>query len=186
MKDLLEAGVHFGHQTRRWNPKMKRYIFGKRSGIYIIDLQRTLALFPRAADFAKSLGQRAALVCSWEQSGRLRRLSKRKLAVRSVLRDPPLAGRHAHQLRDHPRFGRATQGHRAASADEEVLLTKKETLRLEREREKMSRNLEESATWIGCQMRSFVVDPKKEHIAVAEANQARIAGDGHRRHQLRP
>ena len=56
MKELLEAGVHFGHQTRRWNPKMKRYIFGKRSGIYIIDLQRTLALFHRAADFAKSLG----------------------------------------------------------------------------------------------------------------------------------
>ena len=57
MSELLEAGVHFGHQTRRWNPKMKRYIFGKRSGIYIIDLQRTLGLYREAAEFAKSLGQ---------------------------------------------------------------------------------------------------------------------------------
>jgi len=53
MKELLEAGVHFGHQTKRWNPKMKRYIFGKRNGIYIIDLQKTLKLFNDAAEFAR-------------------------------------------------------------------------------------------------------------------------------------
>src|SRR5262245_66033003 len=56
MKDLLEAGVHFGHQTRRWNPKMRRYIFGKRNGIYIIDLQKTLRRFREAADFVHQLG----------------------------------------------------------------------------------------------------------------------------------
>src|ERR1700743_1588100 len=56
MKQLLEAGVHFGHQTRRWNPKMKPYIFGKRNGIYIIDLQKTLKLFEQVADFVRDLG----------------------------------------------------------------------------------------------------------------------------------
>jgi small subunit ribosomal protein S2 len=55
MKDLLEAGVHFGHQTRRWNPKMKRYIFGKRNGIYIIDLQRTVRLFDEAAEYVSEM-----------------------------------------------------------------------------------------------------------------------------------
>src|SRR5688572_32060580 len=55
MKELLEAGVHFGHQTRRWNPKMKKYIFGKRNGIYIIDLQKTLKLFKEASAFVTEL-----------------------------------------------------------------------------------------------------------------------------------
>ena len=55
MKELLESGVHFGHQTRRWNPKMKPYIFGKRNGIYIIDLQRTLKLFAEAVEFVREL-----------------------------------------------------------------------------------------------------------------------------------
>ena len=55
MKELLEAGVHFGHQTRRWNPKMKPYIFGKRNGIYIVDLQKTLKLFEQAAEFVHDL-----------------------------------------------------------------------------------------------------------------------------------
>src|SRR5436190_290159 len=57
MKEMLEGGVHFGHQTRRWNPKMKQYIFGKRNGIYILDLQKTLKLFKQAADFANQLAR---------------------------------------------------------------------------------------------------------------------------------
>ena len=57
MKEMLEAGVHFGHQTRRWNPKMKRYIFGKRNGIYIIDLQKSLGLYQEAAEFVRELGR---------------------------------------------------------------------------------------------------------------------------------
>jgi small subunit ribosomal protein S2 len=62
MKELLEAGVHFGHQTRRWNPRMKPYIFGKRNGIYIIDLQKTVELFREAADFVHELGARGKQV----------------------------------------------------------------------------------------------------------------------------
>ena len=60
MKDLLEAGVHFGHQTRRWNPKMKRYIFGKRNGIYIIDLQKSLGLYQEAAEFVRETSRSEA------------------------------------------------------------------------------------------------------------------------------
>src|ERR1700756_4104991 len=65
MKELLEAGVHFGHQTRRWNPKMKPYIFGKRNGIYIIDLQKTLKLFQQVVEFVENMaahGQRLLFV----------------------------------------------------------------------------------------------------------------------------
>jgi len=58
MKELLEAGVHFGHQTRRWNPKMKRYIYGGRNGIYIIDLHKTLKLFDEAQNFIKELAEK--------------------------------------------------------------------------------------------------------------------------------
>ncbi|MDA2914839.1 30S ribosomal protein S2, partial [Acidobacteriia bacterium AH_259_A11_L15] len=62
MKELLEAGVHFGHQTRRWNPKMKEYIFGERNGIYIIDLQKTLKMFKKAAQFVTDLGTQGKAV----------------------------------------------------------------------------------------------------------------------------
>ena len=65
MRDLLEAGVHFGHQTRRWNPKMRRYIFGKRNGIYIIDLQKTLRRFHDAAEFVWNLGQAGRKILSF-------------------------------------------------------------------------------------------------------------------------
>ena len=104
MKNLLEAGVHFGHQTRRWNPKMKPYIFTERSGIYILDLQRTLRELEHAFNFARSVAQR----------GRHRAVRRhqeagpgadpvRGRAKRHALRQPPLARRHAHQLRDHAR-----------------------------------------------------------------------------------
>jgi small subunit ribosomal protein S2 len=62
MRELLEAGVHFGHQTRRWNPKMRRYIFSERGGIYIIDLQKTLELLEDAHDFARNLAERGGTV----------------------------------------------------------------------------------------------------------------------------
>lgn len=64
MKQLLEAGVHFGHQTRRWNPKMKKYIFTERNGIYIIDLQKTVKLVDAAYDYMKTLQKKAALLYS--------------------------------------------------------------------------------------------------------------------------
>ena len=105
MQELLEAGVHFGHQTRRWNPKMKPYIFGERNGIYIIDLAKTLQHVPRGRRVRRpGWAARAGGCCSSAPSGRRRRsVARGGAALRPVLRDPPLAGRHADQLRDHPR-----------------------------------------------------------------------------------
>ena len=79
MKDLLEAGVHFGHQTKRWNPKMKQFIFGERNGIYIIDLGKTVKLFREAEEFvSQPRRRRAARSCSSAPSGRRRTSSPRK------------------------------------------------------------------------------------------------------------
>ena len=103
MRALLEAGVHFGHQTRRWNPKMKPYIFQERNGIYIIDLSKTLAMLNerlrrRQADVAR---RPRHSVRRHEEAGAGRRQGRGR-ARRHVLRQPALAGRHAHQLRDDP------------------------------------------------------------------------------------
>ncbi len=101
MKDLLEAGVHFGHQTKRWNPKMKPYIFGERNGIYIIDLGRTAKLYREAAEFVANIasqgGTRAVRRHQAAGAGRHRRGSP---ALRHVLREPALARRPADQLHD--------------------------------------------------------------------------------------
>ena len=102
MRQLLEAGVHFGHQTRRWNPKMKRFIFGERSGIYIIDLQQTLAAHRDGVQLRPRPRRR-------RRHGPLHRHEEAgpgpdpdlRRAVRHALRQRALAGRHAHQLRDH-------------------------------------------------------------------------------------
>ena len=68
MKELLEAGVHFGHQTKRWNPKMKEYIFGERNGIYIIDLQKTLKMFKEASKFVQDLAADGRIMAAMEES----------------------------------------------------------------------------------------------------------------------
>ena len=82
MKELLEAGVHFGHQTKRWNPKMQKYIFGERNGIYIIDLQKTLKKFREAYAYVRDLAAGAAPCSSWaRRSKRRRRCSKRPAAA---------------------------------------------------------------------------------------------------------
>ena len=102
MKDLLEAGVHFGHQTKRWNPKMKEYIFGERNGIYIIDLGKTVKLFRDAEEFVSQPRRRRpddpVRRHQAPGSGRHRR---RSAALRHVLRQRALARRPAHQLRHH-------------------------------------------------------------------------------------
>ncbi len=82
MKELLEAGVHFGHQTKRWNPKMKEFIFGERNGIYIIDLQKTLKMFKEASKFVQDKAAEGKRYCSWAPSARRRtRLPKRRRAA---------------------------------------------------------------------------------------------------------
>ena len=78
MKELLEAGVHFGHQTKRWNPKMKEYIFGQRNGIYIIDLGKTVKLFREALEFVTNLAAKAGRFFSSEPSARRKTSSRKK------------------------------------------------------------------------------------------------------------
>ncbi len=112
MKELLEAGVHFGHQTKRWNPKMKEFIFGERNGIYIIDLQKTLKMFKDARKFVQDLARRQAHAVRRHQAAGPGRHRRRSAALRHVLHQPALAGRTAHQLGHGAEIGEAAEGTR--------------------------------------------------------------------------
>ncbi len=101
MKELLEAGVHFGHQTKRWNPKMKEYIFGERNGIYIIDLQKTLKLFKDAMRYVAEMaaqGKTVLFVGTKRQAQEA--IAEEASALQPILRESALAGRPAHQHAD--------------------------------------------------------------------------------------
>jgi small subunit ribosomal protein S2 len=175
MQELLEAGVHFGHQTRRWNPKMKPYIFGKRNGIYIIDLSKTLRQFREAADFVYKLGQ---------EGRRLLFVGTKRQAQDAVAEEARRCGQY---FVTHRWLGGTLTNFVTIRQSVERLLeiearlaedggahTKKEKLRLDRERERMNRNLEGVRDLEALPDAIFVVDPKKESIAVAEANKLGI------------
>lgn len=175
MQELLEAGVHFGHQTRRWNPKMKRYIFGKRNGIYIIDLQKSRELFLEAVDYVRELGR----------TGRRVLFVGTKRQARDVISEE--ARRCGQYFVTHRWLGgtltnfvtiRASverwKDIEARMSDTANPLLKKERLRLDRDREKMERNLEGIRELDMLPDAVFLVDPKKESIAVAEANKLGI------------
>jgi len=175
MKELLEAGVHFGHQTRRWNPKMKRFIFGKKSGIYIIDLHKTQASFSEAADYVREMGRvgarllfvgtkRQAQSVIAEEATRCGQFYMTHRWLGGTLTNFVTIRQSVDRLRDIEGW----------MADPESSLTKKEKLRLERERLKISRNLEGVRDMNSLPDALFVVDPKREHIAVAEANKLSI------------
>jgi small subunit ribosomal protein S2 len=175
MKELLESGVHFGHQTRRWNPKMKPYIFGKRNGIYIIDLQKTLRLFEEAADFVRDLaieGKRLLFVGTKRQAQEVVAEEARRCGEFFVTHRW-LGGTLTNFVTIRASIERL-KDIESRLDDEKSLMTKKERLRLEREREKMSRNLDGIREMSGLPDALFVVDPKKEAIAVAEANKLGI------------
>ncbi len=175
LKELLEAGVHFGHQTRRWNPKMKPYIFGKRNGIYIIDLQKTVALFRDAAAFVEDLGARGKQIVF---------VGTKRQAQQAIAEEARRCGQF---FVTHRWLGGTMTNYVTIRASIQRLqdvenrlnevdspLTKRELLRLEREREKMVRNLEGIRDMEGLPDAMFVVDPKREDIAVAEANKLGI------------
>ena len=175
MQELLEAGVHFGHQTRRWNPKMRRYIFGKRNGIYIIDLQQSLAMLNQALDFARDLGRsgrkllfvgtkRQAQDVVQEEARRCGQYWVTHRWLGGMLTNFVTIKSSVERLKDiETRLG-----------DDETPLIKKERLRLERERAKLNRNLEGVRELDGLPDALFIVDPKREEIAVAEANKLGI------------
>ncbi len=177
LQDLLEAGVHFGHQTRRWNPKMRRFIFAERSGIYIIDLQKTLRQILKAQETLRgvvSRGESVLFVCTKRQ---LKAIVQAEAAEAGALyvTERWLGGMLTNfqtlkkQIR---RLRELDQG----STDGEFgsNYTKKEKLLFERERIKLSRNLEGVKNMNRLPGVLFVVDAKKEKIAVAEANKLGI------------
>jgi small subunit ribosomal protein S2 len=175
MQELLEAGVHFGHQTRRWNPKMKPYIFAKRNGIYIIDLAKTLRAFREAAEFVEGLGR---------EGRRLMFVGTKRQAQDVVAEEARRCGQYwvTHRwlggtLTNFVTIRQSVEKMldiEARLADDKGVHTKKERLRMDRERERMTKNLEGVRDLEALPDALFVVDPKKESIAVAEANKLGI------------
>ena len=175
MKELLEAGVHFGHQTRRWNPKMKPYIFGKRNGIYIIDLQKTLRMFNQVAELVQQLaaeGKRILFVGTKRQAQEAIAEEAARCGEFYVT-NRWLGGTLTNFVTLRTSIERLKEVEGRLN-DESGALTKKERLRLEREREKMVKNLEGIRDMEELPDALFVVDPKKEDIAVSEANKLGI------------
>ncbi len=175
MKELLEAGVHFGHQTRRWNPKMKRYIFGKRNGIYIIDLQKTLRLFKEASEFVTDLAsngkrilfigtKRQAQDAVVEEANRCGMFYVNSRWLGGTLTNFVTVRRSIDRLKELE----------ATLEDEDSELSKKERAALDKERDRLQKNLIGIREMEELPDAVFIIDPRKEHIAVKEAQKLGI------------
>jgi small subunit ribosomal protein S2 len=176
MKDLLEAGVHFGHQTKRWNPKMKEYIFGERNGIYILDLGKTVKLFHAAEEFVTNLAadgrtilfvgtKRQAQDVIAEESQRCGMFYVNERWLGGLLTNFATIQRSLGRLRDLEAM--TTDGRYDT-------LSKKEIARNEKERRKLTKNLEGIRGMSRLPDAVFIVDTKKEQIAVDEARKLKI------------
>jgi small subunit ribosomal protein S2 len=176
MKQLLEAGVHFGHQTKRWNPKMKPYIFGARNGIYIIDLQKTVQLARAAFKFVADITARGGSVL-FVGTKKQAQDTIREEAVRAsqfFVTSRWLGGTLTNFKTIKQGIDRLKTLEKMAEDGTFERLPKKEVANLERERMKLEKNLggvKELTRLPGC---VFVIDPKKEHIAVHEASRLGI------------
>jgi small subunit ribosomal protein S2 len=176
MKELLEAGVHFGHQTKRWNPKMQKYIFGERNGIYIIDLQKTLKKFREAYAYVRDLAASGGTVLF---------VGTKKQAQETVFEE---AGRCNMFYVNHRWLGgtltnfatirksiaRLKKLDEMAETGEYDRLPKKEVIGLERERAKLQSALVGIKSMDHLPSAVFIIDPKKEKIAVEEAQRLAI------------
>lgn len=171
MKQLLEAGVHFGHQTKRWNPKMKPYIFTDRGGIYIIDLQKTAKLIEKAYDFVRSVAA---------DGGKVLFVGTKKQAQESVEEEAKrcnmyyvnqrwLGGMLTNYKTISTRIDRMKELDRMEADGTYDLLPKKEVVKLKKEQDTLHTNLDGIKDMNGLPDVMFVVDPKKEKIAVSEA-----------------
>ncbi|HHV42221.1 MAG TPA: 30S ribosomal protein S2 [Clostridiaceae bacterium] len=176
MKQLLEGGVHFGHQTRRWNPKMAPYIFTERNGIYIIDLQQTVKQIELAYEFVRSVSERG---------GNILFVGTKKQAQDSIREEAQRCGMYyvnnrwlGGTLTNYKTIAKSIRRLKDLEKMEEdgtfEVLPKKEVAALVNEREKLNRNLGGIADMQGLPQVVYVVDPKKEHIAVAEARRLGI------------
>lgn len=176
MKQLLEAGVHFGHQTRRWNPKMKPFIFGERNGIHIIDLQQTLKYFEIAYEFVKN---------TVAEGGKVLFVGTKRQAQETIREEATRCGMY---YVDHRWLGGTLTNFKTIRQSVEKLrrieqwmedgtierFPKKERLKLERLRQKLERNLGGIKDMESLPQVLYVVDPKKEEIAVLEARKLGI------------
>lgn len=172
MKELLEAGVHFGHQTKRWNPKMKKYIFGSRNGIYIIDLQKTLKKFKEAANFVSEISQ---------NRGKILFVGTKRQAQESIEGEAQRCNMFYVNTRW---LGGTLTNFKTIRKSVETLnryesmatdgtydnLTKKEILSVEKKKDKLLKVLAGIKNMTKLPHALFVVDPNRERIAVAEAN----------------
>jgi small subunit ribosomal protein S2 len=176
MKQLLEAGVHFGHQTRRWNPKMKEYIFTERNGIYIIDLQKTVKKIEEAYEFVKNLSA---------EGGYILFVGTKKQAQESIQDEAQrcsmyyvnqrwLGGMLTNFKTIRKRIDRL---HELEKMEEEGIfevLPKKEVLNLRHEKERLEKNLGGIKDMTELPQAIFIVDPRKERIAIQEARKLQI------------
>ena len=176
MKELLEAGVHFGHQTKRWNPKMKEYIFGERNGIYIIDLQKTLKMFKEASNFVRDLAgegktvmfvgtKRQAQDAIAEEANRCSMYYVNQRWLGGLLTNWVTVQKSVKRLKELDEM--ATDGRYE-------LLPKKEVIKLERERKHLQANLAGIKEMSRLPDAIFVIDSNKEQIAVREARKLGI------------
>ena len=175
-RELLEAGVHFGHQTRRWNPKMHRYLFGERSGIYIIDLEKSLAGIEETHDFVQGLGRRRGIVLfigTKKQAQEVVAEHASRIGMPFV-NHRWLGGMLTNFSTIRTRLLRLRELREMENSGAMDFLPKKEAIRLRHEREKLERNLGGIQDLDRLPDAVFVVDTKKEHIAVTEARKLGI------------
>ncbi|EPH95141.1 ribosomal protein S2 [Enterococcus faecalis 13-SD-W-01] len=176
MKQLLEAGVHFGHQTRRWNPKMKKYIFTERNGIYIIDLQKTVKLVDAAYDYMKNMA---------EEGGVALFVGTKKQAQEAIKEEATRAGQYYVNHRwlggtltnwdtIQKRISRLKQINAMEEDGTFEVLPKKEVVGLNKERERLEKFLGGIADMPRIPDVMYIVDPRKERIAVQEAHKLNI------------
>ncbi len=176
MKQLLEAGVHFGHQTRRWNPKMKKYIFVERNGIYIIDLQKTVRKLEEAYSFMKQVG---------EEGGKVLFVGTKKQAQDAIKEEAERSGNYYINQRwlggtltnfgtIQKRVNRLKQIERMEEDGTFEVLPKKEVVQLKKQHERLVKFLGGIRDMKALPDVMFVVDPRKERIAVAEAMKLNI------------
>lgn len=176
MKDLLEAGVHFGHQTKRWNPKMKPYVYGARNGIYIIDLQKTLGLARDAVEFAKktaSEGKKVLFVGTKKQARDIV-ASEAKRADQYAVTNRWLGGTLTNYSTVKASIDQLKKYNAMEESGELQAMNKKHVARIQKHREKLHKNLGGITEMRKLPGALFIIDPSKEHTAVLEANRLGI------------
>ena len=176
LKELLESGVHFGHQTRRWNPKMKEYIFGERNGIYIIDLSKTAKLFNEARRYVSSLAAegRTILFVGTKRQAQDVVIEEAKRCGMVFVNHRWLGGLLTNFTTIQRSIGRLRDLEAMSTDGRYETLSKKEISRIEKEKRKLHRNLDGIRKMSKLPDAVFVVDTRKEKIAVDEARKLKI------------